>query len=67
MKKLSLGKLKLASEEVLQRGQSAKIYGGSGEFSCSMLTCRPSHGCYQSNCRCEVTEPDGSGYCVDII
>lgn len=30
MKKLSLGKLKLDSEEVLQRSQLATIYGGSG-------------------------------------
>jgi len=30
MKKLRLGKLKLASEEVLQRSQLANIYGGSG-------------------------------------
>ncbi len=28
MKKLSLGKLKLLSEEVLQRSQLANIYGG---------------------------------------
>lgn len=32
MKKLSLGKLKLASEEVLQRSQLASIYGGSDGF-----------------------------------
>jgi natural product precursor len=38
MKKLSLGKLKLASEEVLQRNQLATIYGGSdnnGFWACS--------------------------------
>lgn len=35
MKKLSLGKLKLASEEVLQRNQMAGIYGGMGcSFTC---------------------------------
>lgn len=67
MKRLSLGKLRLQLEEVIQKSQMAKIYGGSESFGCSMLKCRPSHGCYQSNCRCEVTEPDGSGYCVDII
>lgn len=30
MKKLSLGKLKLLAEEVLQRSQMANIHGGSG-------------------------------------
>ncbi|REG84542.1 hypothetical protein [Algoriphagus antarcticus] len=34
MKKLSLGKLNLLSEEVLQRSQLASIYGGSGGGSC---------------------------------
>lgn len=35
MKKLSLGKLKLLSEEVIERSQMASIYGGyggSGDF-----------------------------------
>tara|TARA_R110002111_G_scaffold223366_1_gene285317 strand:- start:39 stop:239 length:201 start_codon:yes stop_codon:yes gene_type:complete len=30
MKKLNLEKLKLAAEDVLQRGQMGTIYGGSG-------------------------------------
>jgi natural product precursor len=34
MKKLSLGKLKLASEEVLERSQLSKIYGGSEGSTC---------------------------------
>jgi natural product precursor len=42
MRKLSLGKLKLASEEVLQRSQLAMIYGGSGSepvmISCTCST-----------------------------
>jgi hypothetical protein len=32
MKKLSLGKLKLGSEERLERGQLATIFGGSGSY-----------------------------------
>lgn len=36
MKKLSLGKLKLASEEVLQRSELVNIYGGSGSETCGV-------------------------------
>lgn len=36
MKKLSLGKLSLASEEVLQRSELLNIYGGSGSETCGV-------------------------------
>lgn len=39
MKKLSLGKLKLASEEVLQRSQLSTIYGGSEGACQHTLNC----------------------------
>lgn len=39
MKKLNLGKLKLVSEEVLQRSQMANIYGGSGSGASCYLQC----------------------------
>jgi hypothetical protein len=38
MKKLNLEKLKLATEDVLQRNQMGTIYGGSGGGTCT-LTC----------------------------
>lgn len=54
MKKLSLEKLKLASEEVLQRSQLLTIHGGSG---CS------TNGWYR--CRCSNTGPWQSVYITD--
>lgn len=39
MKKLNLEKLKLASEEVLQRSKMASIYGGSGSGGSCHLQC----------------------------
>lgn len=53
MKKLNLGKLKLASEEVLQRSQLASIYGGTaiGAFSTGSctLTCSGQGGQHNVN------------------
>jgi len=42
MKKLSLEKLKLAAEDVLQRSQMGSIYGGSGtcELQCEQWSRR---------------------------
>lgn len=52
MKKLSLGKLKLASDEVLHRSQLSMIYGGNGGSACShTVTCKDS------------TQIAGSGEC----
>lgn len=52
MKKLNLGKLKLASEEVLHRSQLAGIYGGSD--SCLTRKCGSDHPgvscCAQTTC-----------------
>lgn len=60
MKKLSLGKLKLASDEVLQRSQLINIYGGSG---CLDMKCGSKHPnavcCAQTSCS-DLT----SGFCV---
>jgi len=39
MKKLSLKKLKLASEDVLQRSQMEFIYGGSGSGPSCQVQC----------------------------
>ena len=39
MKKFNLGKLKLASDEVLQRNQMSNIYGGSGSGGSSDNCC----------------------------
>lgn len=39
MKKLNLEKLKLSSEEVIQREQMTQIYGGSGSGSGCFLRC----------------------------
>lgn len=57
MKKLSLEKLKLAPEEVLQRNQMSAIYGGSdsgGKCSdnvCTVLPCcKTQDTCYQGKC-----------------
>lgn len=68
MKKLSLGKLKLASEEVLQRSQLASIYGGSesGEFNCRKWSCNYEEEC-DSHCTCDKPDPNKSGVCVDKI
>lgn len=45
MKKLSLGKLKLLPEEVLQRGQMGMIHGGSGiGIGGCIITCRGPNG-----------------------
>jgi hypothetical protein len=61
MKKLNLGKLKLASEEVLQRSQLAGIYGGSE--GCISRKCGSNHPgvscCAQTTCD-DLT----NGYCV---
>lgn len=54
MKKLNLEKLKLASEEVLQRSQLLTIYGGS---DCS------TNGWYK--CRCSSFGPWQSVYITD--
>lgn len=39
MKKLNLGKLKLVAEDVLQRSQMARIYGGSDYCANAPGTC----------------------------
>lgn len=67
MKKLKLGKLKLASEEVLQRSQLSTIYGGSGG-KCHTLNCKDatqfagrSGECPTTGC----TENGGIDTCVE--
>jgi|GEM_PF-1806797 len=53
MKKLSLEKLKLAAEDVLQRSQMGIIYGGSG-------------GCNYRSCHCTGSVGSWTGYyCSD--
>ena len=63
MKKLNLGKLKLASEEVLQRSQLAGIYGGSGGSDCLTRKCGTDHPgvscCPQTTC-----SDIKNGFCV---
>lgn len=62
MKKLNLGKLKLASVEVLQRSQLAGIYGGS-DAGCLDMKCGSKHPdavcCAQTTCS-SITD----GFCV---
>jgi hypothetical protein len=66
MKKLSLGKLKISTVVLLERTQLANIYGGSASFGCAHIKCAVGFSC-GGDCRCEVTESDGRGYCVDIL
>ena len=59
MKKLSLGKLKLASEEILHRGQLAEIYGGSSSGPGKKYKCCTTGGCSDcvtcnSPCTCQL-------------
>jgi natural product precursor len=67
MRKLSLGKLKLASEEVLQRSQLAMIYGGSGSepvmISC---TCSTSGGGTASASCTEDLAGNGTNRCCSV-
>ncbi|TXE06439.1 hypothetical protein [Algoriphagus aquimarinus] len=63
MKKLSLGKLKLASVEVLQRSQMVNIYGGSGSVpDCIDMKCGSD---YPTAVCCGGTSCDSitNGYC----
>ncbi|MFD2036241.1 hypothetical protein ACFSKL_15665 [Belliella marina] len=64
MKKLNLGKLKLASEEVLQRSQLAGIYGGSGSGGSCLVTCvgPTGHTTYHNVPTCSVGCIQGAGY-----
>lgn len=63
MKKLNLGKLKLASEEVLLRSQLAGIYGGSGGAGCLTMKCGSSHP--NNRCCAQTTCSDlTNGHCV---
>jgi hypothetical protein len=57
MKKLNLGKLKLAMEEVLQRNQLVTIYGGSGS-DCAVNACGAIACCTPSLYWCV------NGYCT---
>ena len=68
MKKLSLGKLKLASEEVLQRSQLAMIYGGSGGSEPVMISCTcttSGGGTTSATCTSDLAG-DGTNRCCSV-
>lgn len=58
MKKLKLGKLKVSQDEILQKDQLSKIFGGNGDFSSGSCWLYCSDGNTYNTVNCGTAEID---------